>query len=201
MLILNPPLGGHSNRVEVRKMAFRELAVAMGVAAVLAGTSGADAKTLRWAFQGQLNALDPYTLNETFTLGQLGNVYEGLTRRGKDLAIEPALAESWEVVEPTRWRFKLREGVKFANGNDFNADDVVFSVERVLSQNSDLKTRLPADVKVEKVDDYTVDFVLSSPNPILHYEWDTWYIMDKEWSEEVGLTNVVSASDTASSKA
>ncbi|TCT09209.1 peptide/nickel transport system substrate-binding protein [Tepidamorphus gemmatus] len=182
-------------------MTLRTVTVAAGVAGVLALGASADAKTLRWAFQGQLGALDPYTLNETFTLGQLGNVYEGLTRRGKNLEIEPALAESWEIVEPTRWRFHLRQGVKFANGNDFNADDVIFSVNRVLSQNSDLKTRLPADVKVEKVDDYTVDFVLSTPNPILHYEWDTWYIMDKEWAEEVGLENVVSASDTASSKA
>jgi peptide/nickel transport system substrate-binding protein len=181
-------------------MIFKKTAL-IAVAASMLAFGSADAKTLKWAFQGQLNALDPYTLNETFTLGQLGNVYEALTQRGKDLKIEPSLAESWEVVEPTRWRFHLRKGVKFANGNDFNADDVIFSVERVLSPNSDLKTRLPADVKVEKVDDYTVDFVLTKPNPILNAEWDTWYIMDKEWSEEVGLKDVVSASDTASSKA
>jgi peptide/nickel transport system substrate-binding protein len=36
---------------------------------------------------------------------------------------------------------------------------------------------------VEIVDDHTVDFVLTGPNPILHYEWDTFYIMDKEWTE------------------
>ncbi|ESR24817.1 putative gluthatione transporter,solute-binding component [Lutibaculum baratangense AMV1] len=177
------------------------LSLAAGVAVAVSAISPADSATLRWAFQGQLNALDPYTLNETFTLGQLGNVYEGLTRRGPDLEIEPALAESWEIIEPTRWRFHLRQGVKFHNGNDFNADDVVFSAERVQSQNSDLKTRLPGDVKVEKVDDHTVDFVLSQPNPILHYEWDTWYIMDKEWSEENGATEVVSASDRSDNRA
>ncbi len=103
----------------------------------------------------------------------LGNVYEGLTRRGAKLEIMPALAESWEVVEPNRWRFHLRKGVKFANGNDFTAEDVVFSASRVLDEGSDLKTRLPSDVKVEAVDDYTVDFITSGPNPILYYEWDT----------------------------
>ncbi|MHC5655836.1 ABC transporter substrate-binding protein [Stappia sp.] len=159
-------------------------------------TSAASAETLRFAFQGTLNQLDPYSLNETFTLSSQGNIYEGLTRRGPDLAIEPALAESWEIMEPNRWRFHLRKGVKFHNGNDFNADDVVFSADRVRSEGSDLTSRINADVKVEKIDDYTVDFLLPGPNPILHYEWDTWYIMDKEWTEEHDAVKVNSASDT-----
>src|SRR5207253_8015418 len=87
----------------------------------------AAAATLRFAFQGDLKSLDPYSLNETFTHGVLGNVYEGLTKRDKDLKIMPGLAERWEIVEPTRWRFYLRKGVKFHNGEDFTADDVVFS--------------------------------------------------------------------------
>ena len=44
----------------------------------------------------------------------------------------------------------------------------------------------PADTKVVKVDDHTVDFVLSGPNPILHAEWDTWYILSKKWAEANG---------------
>src|SRR5215472_7299767 len=120
------------------------VALALGLA-----VAPASAKTFRYAFQGDLNALDPYTLNESFTLGALGNVYEGLTKRDKDLKIIPGLAESWEVMEPTRWRFHLRKGVKFQNGEDFTADDVVFSANRVLSPGSDLKTRIqPADTKV-----------------------------------------------------
>ncbi|GGF05144.1 ABC transporter substrate-binding protein [Stappia taiwanensis] len=169
---------------------------------VLAGTiasaacTTASAETLKYAFQGTLNQLDPYTLNETFTLGSHGNVYEGLTRRAPDLTIEPALAEQWEIIEPNRWRFYLRKGVKFHNGNDFNADDVVFSAARVRSEGSDLTSRIDPDVKVEKVDDYTVDFILPSPNPILHYSWDTWFIMDKEWTEANNAVKVTSASDT-----
>jgi peptide/nickel transport system substrate-binding protein len=164
-------------------MRFKTLAAAACAAAILAPLPGAQAETFRWAFQGDAQALDPYVLNETFTLGLLGNVYEGLIRRGPDLEILPALAESWEVVEPTRWRFHLRKGVKFHNGNDFTADDVLFSAARVRADGSDLKSRLTPDTKVEKVDDYTVDFVTEKPNPIIHVEWATWYIMDKEWSE------------------
>ena len=160
------------------------LAFALGVAAA---STPAQTATFRFAFQGDLKSLDPYSLNESFTLGVLGNVYEGLTRRGPNLEIIPGLAERWETVEPTRWRFHLRKGVKFQNGEDFTADDVVFSAARVLSAGSDLKTRIqPADTKVVKVDDHTVDFVLPSPNPILHYEWDTWYIVSKKWAEANG---------------
>src|SRR5215470_6521653 len=141
------------------------------------------AATFKFAFQGDLRSLDPYSLNEGFTLGVLTNVYEGLTKRGKKLEIIPGLAERWEIIEPTRWRFYLRKGVKFQNGEDFTADDVVFSADRVRATGSDLKTRIQADTKVVKVDDHTVDFVLSAPNPILHYEWDTWYIISTKWAE------------------
>src|SRR3984893_18424253 len=143
----------------------------------------ASAVTFKFAFQGDLKSLDPYSLNETFTHGVLGNVYEGLTKRDKDLKIIPGLAERWEILEPTRWRFYLRKGVKFHNGEDFTADDVVFSSERVRANGSDLKTRLQPDTKVVKVDDHTVDFILSAPNPILHYEWDTWYIVSHKLAE------------------
>ena len=145
--------------------------------------ASAQAKELKFAFQGTLNSFDPYNLNETFHLGTQGNVYEGLIRRGADMSIQPALAVRWEVMEPTRWRFHLRRGVKYHNGNPFTADDVVFSATRVRAEGSDLKTRIAADTKVVKVDDYTVDFITSKPNPILHFEWATWAIMDKEWTE------------------
>jgi peptide/nickel transport system substrate-binding protein len=168
-------------------------------AATLAGmlaltVSPASSQTLRYANQGDLKSLDPYSLNESTTHAHLGHVYQGLTARDKDLKIIPALAESWETPEPTRWRFHLRKGVKFHNGDPFTADDVVFSADRVRKKGSNMQTRLAPDVKVVKVDDYTVDFVLPSPNPILHNSWDVWYIMDKKWAEE---NNVVDPTPVA----
>src|SRR5207237_4354016 len=119
------------------------LAAALAVAGLAwAGLAApASAATFRFAFQGDLKSLDPYSLNETFTHGVLGNVYEGLTKRDKELKIVPGLAERWETVEPTRWRFYLRKGVKFHNGEDFTADDVVFSATRLHAPASDVKTR------------------------------------------------------------
>jgi peptide/nickel transport system substrate-binding protein len=177
-------------------MKLRTLAVTGALALGLAATPAA-AKTFRYAFQGDLNALDPYTLNESFALGALGNVYEGLTKRDKDLKIIPGLAERWEIVDPLKWRFHLRKGVKFQGGEDFTADDVLFSTERMHSPGSQMPTRAPKDMKAVKVDDYTVDFILSSPNPILHAEWDTWYMMSKKWAEANGATQAQMSSATS----
>ena len=68
-------------------------ALLLAGATTLAMVLPASAKDLTFAFQGDANSMDPYNLNETFTLGYLGNIYEGLTRRHHDLSIEPALAE------------------------------------------------------------------------------------------------------------
>jgi peptide/nickel transport system substrate-binding protein len=183
-------------------MSIRKMLLAAAAATLLAATAApASAKIFRFAFQGNYQAADPYTLNETFTLGLHAAVYEGLTKRDKDLKIVPGLAERWETVEPLRWRFHLRKGVKFHDGSDFTADDVVFSAQRVRAQGSDLKTRLPADAEFVKVDDHTVDVVLKTPNPILHYEWDTWYIMSKKWAEKNNATAPTSASATTPSYA
>jgi len=169
---------------------------ALGVIFGALWSPSAHTETFRFAFQGNLNFLDPYSINETFTLAILGNTYEGLVRRDRNLEIEPALAERWDVIEPTRWRFYLRKGVTFHNGNDFTAEDVAFSMERARSTGSNVQSRLPPGLEIEIIDDHTVDFLLPQPNAILHYQWDNWYIMDKEWTEANDAVAVTSASDT-----
>jgi peptide/nickel transport system substrate-binding protein len=159
----------------------------------------ASAQSLRYANQGDLKSLDPYTLNETTTIAHHGHVYEGLTARDKDLKIIPGLAERWETPEPTRWRFYLRKGVKFQGGEDFTADDVVFSANRARAKGSNFQTRVPADAEVVKIDDHTVDFILKTPNPIMNSQWDTWYIMSKKWAEANNATEPTPAAATSPS--
>jgi peptide/nickel transport system substrate-binding protein len=161
----------------------------------------ASAQTLRYANQGDLKSLDPYTLKETTTIAHHAHVYEGLVTRDKDLKIVPALAESWETPEPTRWRFHLRKNVKFHNGDPFTADDVIFSADRVRAKGSNFTSNVPGDAKFVKVDDYTVDVVLPAPNPILISQWDGWYIMDKKWCEEHNAVAPTPASATTPSYA
>lgn len=183
-------------------MSVRQAAFAATTLSIIVFTMApSTAQTLRYANQGDLKSLDPYTLKETTTIAHHGHVYEGLVTRDKELKIVPALAESWETPEPTRWRFHLRRNVKFHNGDPFTADDVVFSATRVRANGSNFLTNVPADAKFVKVDDYTVDVTLSSPNPILISQWDTWYIMDRKWSEEHNATAPTPASATTPSYA
>jgi peptide/nickel transport system substrate-binding protein len=185
---------------EIKQMSVRRSLLAAATASIIAlAMVPASAQTLRYANQGDLKSLDPYTLNESTTHAHLGHVFEGLVARDRDLKIIPALAESWETPEPTRWRFHLRKGVKFQNGDPFTADDVVFSADRVRKKGSNLQTRIAPDAKVVKVDDHTVDFILTSPNPILNSQWDTWYIMSKKWAEANNSVEPTPAAATAPS--
>ncbi|MDF2368564.1 ABC transporter substrate-binding protein [Sneathiella sp.] len=168
------------------------LFAAVAVAA-LAVTSPVQAKTFKFAFQGDLSSLDPHSLNESFLLGTLGNIYEGLVLYDNNMQVVPGLAVSWKTLTPTTWEFKLREGVKFHGGQDFTADDVIFSWQRAGSEGSDQKVRGAAIKNITKVDDYTIIAETPAPNPILVRDLAFLYIMDKEWSEEHGTTNATSA--------
>jgi peptide/nickel transport system substrate-binding protein len=155
----------------------------LAAVAAMALTGVAEAKTLKWGAAREIASLDPYSFGETFTLSVLNHVYEGLVRYTGDLKIEPALAESWETVSPTVWRFKLRQGVKFHNGNPFTADDVIASLERVTHETSPLKGNLPAYKSSKKVDDFTVEIEVNGPYPLLLNDLTNIFIFDKEWME------------------
>src|SRR5260370_4420818 len=108
-------------------MSVRQSLLATATALTVAiATVSASAQTLRYANQGDLKSLDPYTLKETTTIAHHAHIYEGLVTRDKDLKLVPALAESWETLEPTRWRFHLRQGLKFHNGDTFTRYYVLF---------------------------------------------------------------------------
>ncbi len=153
------------------------LAMAMPVAA----------ETFRFAGTTDPQTMDPHAVNSAPVLGFLNNVYEGLVRRGKDMAIEPALATSWEPIgEGQGWRFTLREGVKFQGGQDFNADDVIFSYERASSEQADTASWFAPVASMVKVDDFTVDVLTNAPNPIFPDSIANWMIMDSGWAGENG---------------
>ena len=154
-----------------------------GVALACLATTGT-AQTLRWGAARDINSLDPYSYGSTFTISFLNHVYEGLVRYDADLKIEPALATEWGVMPNNIWRFKLRQGVKFHDGAEFTADDVVASLARVSHPDSPLKGNLPAYKSATKVDDYTVDIELVGTYPLLLNDLTNIHMFDAGWLKE-----------------
>ena len=160
----------------------------VGMIATVAFSTGVDAKTLRWAPQGDAATMDPHAHNAGPTTDLTAQIYEALLQRDPQLRILPQLATEYQNTSSTPWRFKLRPGVKFHNGNAFNADDVVFSVERAMADSSQYKTFTNSVVRAVKIDDLTVDIVTDKPNPLIPAQFTEVRIMDKEWSEANNAT-------------
>jgi peptide/nickel transport system substrate-binding protein len=158
------------------------------LAAVLAACAAvADAKTLRWSSAGDITTIDPHGNNEGFTNAYLDHIYETLVTRGKDLKVEPCLATSWQILGPTVTRFKLRPNVHFHDGAPFTADDVVFTVQRALSDTSNFKPYLAGVKEARKVDDLTVDIVTEGPAPVLVPQLTEVRIMNKAWATKYNV--------------
>src|SRR5271169_3030054 len=162
----------------------------LGLTALVVALAGgnADAATLRWANRGDANTTDPYSQNEGLTNNVNQLLYEFLIGRDKQLNLVPELAISWQQVDPVTWRFKLRPGVKFHDGTPFTADDVVFSYERARAEASQLRVYANAAGIPRKIDDLTVEFTTSGPNPIELEHIATINIMSKAWCERNGAT-------------
>src|SRR5207244_7790396 len=113
--------------------------------------------------------LDPQWHEETPAYNVLLNIYDTLLFRDKDLKIIPWLAESWKLVNPTTWEFKIRKGVKFHNGEEVDAEAVKFSLDRI--RDPELKARQTVYFRlvssVDVVDEHTVRVVSSRPYPTL----------------------------------
>ncbi|MDQ2804735.1 MAG: ABC transporter substrate-binding protein, partial [Pseudomonadota bacterium] len=161
------------------------------VLSAFAGALPAAANTLRWANDGDVNAMDPYTRQETVQLAFLGNIYEPLLQFDPNLSLEPALAVKWEQTSPTIWRFHLRPGVKWQDGSPFTADDVVFSLHRTQSKTSQMRAPMSMVKEARKVDDLTVDFETFRPDPIFTQEQSNFFIMSKAWCEQHHATEPV----------
>eukprot|EP01037_Dinobryon_pediforme_P001336 gene1336-1353_t len=105
--------------------------LAFAVALGLAATPGAHAADLRVGLAASTTSMDPqfYVVGPNSAMAR--NIFDGLINQNANQALEPALALSWKPESDTVWRFALRPGVKFHDGSDFTAADVVASIKRV----------------------------------------------------------------------
>ncbi len=146
------------------------------------------AKTIKWSMQGDSLTLDPHAQNEGPTTQVSRQVYEALVTRGLDMSIEPQLATDWKTTDPNTWVFNLRKDVKFSDGTDMTAKDVVFSILRAKQPTSDFKEYISTISDVKEIDNYTVQVSTSKPNPILLNQLSNIFIMSKKWSIDFGAT-------------
>jgi peptide/nickel transport system substrate-binding protein len=168
------------------------LVAAAAAVALLSVSASAQEKVFRYATTGDILGLDPHANNEGPTNTMKSNIYGRLLHRLPDLSLEPDLATAWELGDDgVTWQFKLREGVTFQNDNPFNADDVVYSFERQTQEASEMSFALSSVEEVRKVDDLTIEIVTKGPDPILLLNMPNFYIVDQEYMEENGATEVV----------
>lgn len=149
-------------------------------------SSAAFAENFTWSSTTDPQTMDPHAVNSAPVLGFLNNVYEGLVRRGRDMAIEPALAERWEPLDDNGWRFHLRRDVTFHNGAVLTAQDVLFSYERASSEAADTASWFAPISNVVVIDEHTIDFMTRAPNPIFPDSIANFIIMDSDWAAEHG---------------
>ncbi|PJI43229.1 ABC transporter substrate-binding protein [Ferrovibrio sp.] len=163
---------------------FKASLVAAVATVALLGAQPSSAKTFKWGNDGDVSSMDPYARNETFLLTFMANVYEPIVRRDRNLKLEPSLATKWENKSPTLWRFELRQGVKFAGGEAFTADDVVFSYNRAMGKGSNLGGNFTSVKEVRKVSDFVVEIDTKYPDPLLADKLALIGIMSKAWAEK-----------------
>jgi peptide/nickel transport system substrate-binding protein len=161
-------------------------ALALALSCSLAG-----AVTLRVGNAGDVQSMDPHSLNESLQLSFTASVYESLVGRDKQMQLMPLLATKWAQTSPTVWRFDLRRGVTFHDGTPFTADDVVFSFKRAAGDGSDMKGYTQSIKQVRKVDEHTVEIETTEPFPILPDVLTTVAILSKKWCEDNKATTPV----------
>ena len=154
---------------------FRRKPLAAGLlalAALTAGNAAFAAKDVVIALHIPAETLDPYSTNTTLTTAVTKSFYEGLFEFDKDLKIRPVLAESYEVSpDGLVYTFKLRQGVKFHDGSDFNAEAVKFVLERAINPDNKMPraNQFKAISKIDVVDAHTVRMTLKEPfSPFLN---------------------------------
>lgn len=115
---------------------------------------------------------EPLSLDPSVDIGKTSinvqqTILDPLVNHMSDNETIPWLATEWKAVAPTRWRIKLREGVTFHNGEPFNADSVVFSINTYNSSKGEGSKMFKYVKEAVAVDEYTVDIVTEKPNPFV----------------------------------
>jgi peptide/nickel transport system substrate-binding protein len=166
-------------------------ALGLTLALALGLIPGADAQpkdTLTVSLTSHAPTMDPHMHFERVGILVNINMFDSLLHRNPKLEYEPSLATSWKALSDTVWEFKLRRGVKFHNGDPLTAEDVKYSVDRVIDQTKKSpqygNVRAIKEVKIIAPD--TVHIATDKPFPLLLERLVFFPIVPKRHIEKVG---------------
>lgn len=136
--------------------------------------------------------MNPHGDDSDANLSFMANFFDGLMQRGPDGKLMPALAVRYENPDPLTWKFELRKGVKFQNGDAFTAADVKFTFERLADPKVSQFTNLgQAIASIEVIDDYNVVIKTKSPMPWFAENLHQIFIMGKKSTEAAGEGDIM----------
>ena len=149
-------------------------------AAITVAAVPARAADISIALSADVTSIDPHYHNLTPNNNIAEHIFETLITKDARSRLKPALAESWRAVDDLTWEFKLRRGVKFHDGSDFTAQDVVFTLDRVPNvPNSPSSFATYSRQITEKivVDSHTIRFKTGTPYPLMATDMSTIFIV------------------------
>jgi peptide/nickel transport system substrate-binding protein len=133
-------------------------------------------------------SMDPPMSTSTTDKIVLSQIFDTLLFRDDDMKVQPLLATEWKLIDDTTWEFNLKEGIKFHNGEEFNAEDVKYSIDRIIDPNSKApsKSQFTSIEKVEVVNDFTIQIFTTEPYPVLPKVLTELWIVPNKYTEEKG---------------
>lgn len=149
-------------------------------------SAAAQAATLRVGMAADVGSMDPHFANISPNVVVSSHVFETLTTVDADARLMPALAESWQAVGPTTWEFRLRQGVRFHDGSELTAEDVLFSLDRpatIKNSPGGFSTFTRPIVAKEAIDRYTVRLHTAAPYAMVPYDLVSVFIVSKHAAE------------------
>jgi peptide/nickel transport system substrate-binding protein len=151
------------------------------LAGALLGCSAANSAELRIGLAADVTSMDPHFLNLAPNVNIGWHVFDALTHVDENARLIPGLAVSWRSVDATTWEFKLRRGVRFHDGSEFTAHDVVFSIERTLQvPNGQFPTFTRRIVAKEIPDPHTLRLKTAEPYAMVPYDLNSVFIVSKK---------------------
>ena len=153
---------------------------ALAVALASAGV-GAYAAELRIGLAADVTSMDPHFLNLQPNVNISWHVFDALTHMDEDARLIPGLALSWRAVDSTTWEFRLRPGVRFHDGTELTAEDVVFSIERTLRvPNGQMVPFTRRIVEKTIVDAHTLRLKTATPYAMVPYDLNSIMIVSRK---------------------